>query len=109
MSGPFPKLPQPARPKRLRRWDGKHNWNNRRTPPSPLYRTKAWKATRNFMLRREGLCRQCRSEGLITAGEEVDHIVPHREFCAAGGSFYDRNNLQVLCRACHFRKSAVGK
>ena len=32
---------------------------------------------------------------------EVDHIVP----LAAGGAPYDPENLQTLCRPCHFDKT----
>lgn len=35
------------------------------------------------------------------AASEVDHITP----VASGGDFFDRANLQSLCKPCHSRKT----
>lgn len=34
-------------------------------------------------------------------GDEVDHIVPIKD----GGAMWDGENLQVLCSACHVKKT----
>ena len=36
-------------------------------------------------------------------GREVDHLIPLHH----GGAPWDEGNLQVLCRACHIRKSRL--
>ena len=52
------------------------------------------------MLDRDGWrCRQCGRAGRL----EVDHIVPLED----GGAAYDLDNLQVLDRGCHIRKTAL--
>lgn len=43
----------------------------------------------------------CEAEGLTTAGEELDHIVP----LMWGGS-NDDSNLQLLCVTCHKIKTS---
>ena len=47
---------------------------------------------------------QCATDGRVVAGEEVDHVVPHR---GDPHLLYDPTNLQWLCRRCHGRKTAV--
>lgn len=67
--------------------------NDRRRPSSA-----AWRRAREAALQRDGYrCVQCGH-----AAEEVDHIVPR----AMGGSVYDLNNLQSMCKPCHKRKTA---
>ena len=62
-----------------------------------------WDRLRLRILRRDcGLCQPCRRRGLVTAGGEVDHIVPKAE----GGSD-DDGNLQCICRDCHAAKTAL--
>lgn len=48
----------------------------------------------------------CRTEGLVTAGKQVDHVVPHR---GDQMLFWDREgNWQTLCAECGARKSQAG-
>ena len=47
-------------------------------------------------------CAQC---GVIQAALEVDHIVKHDGNPAV---FWNRANLQALCRTCHQQKTARG-
>ena len=42
------------------------------------------------------LCEQCKSEGRLTAAEEVHHILP-----LANGGTNDEGNLMALCKSCH--------
>lgn len=44
-------------------------------------------------------CRQCGRPGRL----EVDHIQPLSE----GGAPFDQDNLQVLCRPCHWTKTLI--
>lgn len=48
-------------------------------------------------------CVLCAKKGVVTACQEVDHIIPATRY---RGDFYDRSNLQSLCRECHKLKSA---
>ena len=43
-------------------------------------------------------CVKCGHKGRF----EVDHIKPLDK----GGALYDENNLQTLCRPCHFAKTS---
>lgn len=70
---------------------------------SKLYNGKAWQAMRASQLRREPLCRTCSAAGRITVATEVDHITPHRNNAKL---FFDRLNLQALCKSCHSAKTA---
>ncbi len=101
----IPSLPRrevpDLRPKHIRML---FDWQKKK-PSDRRYSTKMWQATRNQVLAREPICRQCRADGVFTAAEEVDHIEPHRLY---KGSFYDLKNLQPLCRPCHFSKSGKG-
>jgi len=56
---------------------------------------------RHSFLRRNPLCAHCQQRGIITAAEEVDHIVPLH----AQGEDTD-DNKQALCVDCHKAKSA---
>lgn len=60
-----------------------------------IYNSKRWKSTRKRQLFEHPLCK-C---GHIA--EEVDHILP----LADGGDPYRFDNLQSLCRECHFAKT----
>lgn len=61
-----------------------------------------WRKLREEVLDRDqGLCQECRRQGRITPGTDVDHIVPKSQ----GGSDA-MTNLQVLCRDCHKRKTS---
>jgi len=69
-----------------------------------LYRTPQWKALRAKVLRDQGYgCAMC---GLVVAALEVDHIVKHEGVSAR---FWDRANLQALCRRCHQTKTQRGE
>ena len=76
---------------------------SRKQPGSRHYATLdrgRWAAVRRAALRRSGY----RSELSGRAGKlEVDHIVPLRR----GGDPYSLDNLQVLTRAEHIRKTAA--
>lgn len=47
------------------------------------------------------ICAECLKEGIVAPGTQRDHIQPKH----LGGSD-DTTNLQWLCEACHYRKSA---
>jgi len=68
------------------------------------YRTPRWKALRALVLR-EALY-QCAECGQILLALEVDHIRKHD---GSPVRFWDRANLQALCRTCHQRKTMKGE
>jgi 5-methylcytosine-specific restriction protein A len=57
---------------------------------------------RNRIRKRDcGLCQECKRQGRVAAGHQVDHIIP----LWAGGSDED-NNKETLCIPCHDAKTA---
>ena len=61
-----------------------------------------WKRVRLAVLDRDGWrCRHCGRAGRF----EVDHIIP----LEAGGAAFDMDNLQSLCRPCHFAKTTIDR
>ena len=63
-----------------------------------------WRKIRTLIIERDsGLCQQCIRNGRVTAGLDVDHILPKSQ----GGSD-NYVNLELLCRACHNIKTAGG-
>ena len=71
-----------------------------------LYATSRWVRMRAQVLQDEPLCRECQGQGRVEPGVDVDHIVPHRGDLVR---FWDRDNLQALCHACHSRKTQRGE
>lgn len=73
-----------------------------RTPHEQGYGA-AWVKLRAVVVRRDkGLCQQCMSDGRITPGADVDHIIPKSQ-----GGTDDLDNLQLLCRKHHRTKTAA--
>lgn len=62
------------------------------------YKTANWAKLRKCQLTREPLCRFCKRLGDINPANTVDHIKPHK---GNMDLFFDRNNLQSLCKTCH--------
>lgn len=75
-------------------------------PIRKLYKTKTWRATRLVILFRDPVCKLCNK----AASAIADHIVDARNYIAEGGGdaslFFEENNLQGLCKACHDGKTA---
>lgn len=65
-------------------------------PNSGLYNTAAWRNLRAGVLAEQGACVRCGSTDRL----QVHHIVPPKGDAEA---FYDRDNLAVLCFACHLQ------
>ena len=79
---------------------------DRNLPPDPEV-IRRWRWTRRYrrwragILRDEPLCRSCAESGFTVAAEHIDHIEPVH---LAPERFWDRANIQPLCRECHDRK-----
>ena len=64
-----------------------------------------WQKLRQLVIRRDkGLCQECLRLGFVTAGSEVDHILSK-----AKGGADDLDNLQLLCKECHKKKTKEEK
>lgn len=72
--------------------------------PLPLRKLSghAWEKLRRQVFDRDkGLCQPClKKKGRITAGREVDHIMPVHQ-----GGTDDLANLQTICTDCHTDKT----
>ena len=62
-----------------------------------------WQKARAAYLREHPLCVNCKRDGRVTLAKVVDHIVPHR---GRESLFWDQNNWQPMCKACHDAKTA---
>lgn len=71
--------------------------NENRSCTDRLYGSGRWKKLRAFKLKHDPLCESCKRAGRVTQAKLVDHIQPVRD----GGSMWDLDNLQSLCRECH--------
>ena len=69
------------------------------TSPTPY--DARWRRLRRLHLGMRPLCVDCEREGHVTAGTQVDHIIP----MAQGGARLDMRNLQTLCAGHHSRKT----
>jgi 5-methylcytosine-specific restriction endonuclease McrA len=77
----------------------RRNWDVRR-----WYRTPRWRALRRLVFEGQDYrCAVCRRVALRL---ELDHKVKH---CGDPGRFWDRGNLQALCKPCHSAKSQRGE
>ncbi|SKB05146.1 HNH endonuclease [Sporosarcina newyorkensis] len=63
-----------------------------------------WQQARKGYLQDNPLCVICREQGIRTAANVVDHIIPHRGDTEL---FWNRRNWQPLCSSCHSRKTAM--
>ena len=62
-----------------------------------------WKKVRRAAIERDGYrCSHC---GKASGRFEVDHRQPINQ----GGAVYDLENLQTLCRPCHFDKTTLDR
>lgn len=64
-------------------------------------RGQKWVDRRKRWLMDHPLCCGCQAEGRVTAGQEVDHVIP----LWAGGAD-EESNYQTLCREHHAAKTA---
>lgn len=74
-------------------------------PARHLYQTPRWRKLRRIVLTEEQACRHHKARGQVVRATEVDHIIPHR---GDERLFYDRANLQGLCKPCHTAKTNQG-
>lgn len=88
-------------PGRRTRVENRRNVANRRR-----YVSARWKRVRAYVIARDrGLCQECKRQGRLTEGQEVDHIQKAEEYAEL---FYKVENLQLLCKSCHSKKTIRG-
>lgn len=63
-----------------------------------LYNSARWKRLRQAHLDIDPLCVFCRRQEIVEIADVLDHITPHK---GDVDLFFDPNNLQGLCFACH--------
>lgn len=68
-----------------------------------FYRTRQWSHLRQRVLERDHyLCAYCKAQGVITPAKTVDHVRPVEAFPDDKDNI---NNLAVICRECHYKKT----
>lgn len=70
------------------------------------YSSTRWRRLRRLVLLDEPFCRTCRAQGRLTVTIDIDHIRKHD---GSPALFWDRANLQGLCKACHTVKTTRGE
>lgn len=70
------------------------------------YCSARWRRLRLEVLRAEPFCRSCTAAGRRMLTVDVDHIVKHNGDAAL---FWNRANLQGLCKPCHTNKTRRGE
>lgn len=70
------------------------------------YVSRRWQRLRVQVLQDEPFCRACRRAGRKTLTVDIDHIRKHD---GDQSLFWDRANLQGLCKACHTVKTTRGE
>lgn len=68
-----------------------------------FYGSSKWKELRTNKLKKDPLCEDCKSNGFIRAGMDVDHIVEIKDDFSRR---LDMTNLKTLCRSCHVAKTS---
>lgn len=79
-------------------------WRKWYMDPTGRWRHPVW-GLRAQVLADNPWCVQCQQRGVLEVATDVDHIIPHDGDAAL---FWDRANLQGLCRGCHTRKTRAG-
>ena len=94
---------QPFTGHSVRWWQERRAKDHERRDPvfKALYASQAWKVLRQQVLIESAF--RCVTEGCAVKATVVDHIKPHR---GDNDLFFERLNLQAMCKACHDRKTA---
>jgi len=70
------------------------------------YDSARWQRLRRDVLQAEPFCRSCRSHGMKRLTVDIDHVRKHDGDALL---FWDRDNLQGLCKRCHTVKTTRGE
>lgn len=77
------------------------DYNKNKRTGQEFYNNRAWRKLRGWYIRNNPLCVHCKTEGIIKAGDVVDHIIEIKN----GGEKLNSLNLQTLCHLHHNRKT----
>lgn len=100
----MPKLPQHKQPKWITKTKKKKRYGFKEEHISnnnKFYHSKDWKDLRAWYIKQFPICKWCEEEGIVTAGEEVDHIKEIED----GGEKLNQDNLMTLCKRHHRQKT----
>lgn len=68
-----------------------------------IYNSKKWAIVREQAIIRDNMmCQECKRNGIMTQGQEVDHIIELAEDITLA---YELSNLEYLCKPCHSKKT----
>ncbi|EKZ9011104.1 MULTISPECIES: HNH endonuclease signature motif containing protein [Vibrio harveyi group] len=67
-----------------------------------FYKSRKWKELREYKLKKDPLCEECKANGFVRAGHDIDHIVEIKDDFSRR---LDITNLRTLCRSCHVTKT----
>lgn len=95
----------PTRPKRHNPRGNKRKPENRPGARQRGYDSR-WERERRRFLTIHPLCIECKHSGRVEPATVVDHIRPHR---GNNELFWDIDNWQPLCAACHNAKTGRGE
>ncbi|MBK0347880.1 HNH endonuclease [Aerococcaceae bacterium zg-ZJ1578] len=80
----------------------KHRKDTRPSAYERGYDSRWQKARKNYLIAHP-FCVECQKDNRMTLATDVDHIIPHK---GDKELFWDMDNWQPLCKACHSRKTA---
>jgi 5-methylcytosine-specific restriction protein A len=98
-------------PKKIKRpWVKERKpFERERTRDAFDYNCRRWRKVAKLQLQKHPLCAHCKLNGIVTAGNVCDHIIPIEQ----GGDPWAETNHQTLCdrrgKSCHERKSSTEK
>lgn len=67
-----------------------------------FYKTPEWKSLRDRKFKQDSLCQDCKDNGFMREGHDVDHVIEIKDDWSRR---LDITNLRTLCRACHVTKT----
>ena len=82
----------------------RYNNTDKRRDASDKYNTSQWRTLRQIQLSQYPICAACKTEGIITAAQHVDHIFPWQQL---GDIAFTHNIYQCLCAKCHSSKTQL--
>lgn len=82
----------------------RYNNSDKRRDASDKYNTAQWRTLRQIQLSQYPICAACKSEGIITSAQHVDHIFPWQQI---GEHAFTMNIYQSLCPSCHTSKTQL--
>jgi len=98
----MPQSPPQHQGLRVNRKQQQKEYNQKKRTGQGFYNSGAWRKLRNWFIKANPLCVECKKLGVITQANIVDHITPIKN----GGEKLSSQNLQGLCHWHHNVKTA---